>query len=163
VPDDAVRDEAERSSASNDDAVERARSTASTSTSGQPDEQASDQQFPAEYVRQLREENAERRTAAKAAEERARHAEEALLDLAIAKHASILKDPEVLFLTVKREDLLGDSGLPDPEKIKAAALDLAQSKPYLDARIPDGDIDQGQKGEQPKTFDFSRMLRDAAG
>lgn len=122
------------------------------------------QSFDADYVRELREENAARRVELKEAHERREAAVNALFEREIEKHASILRDPEALTAFAKREELMDEeTGLPDADKIKAAALDLVAQKPYLDARKPEGDIDQGRKGEPPKVFDLSRMLRDAAG
>ena len=119
--------------------------------------------FPAEYVRELREENASRRIEAKEATERAATLSRVALEHAVERSATSLKTPADLLLYVEPADLVGEDGLPDPEKIADAVRNLLEQRPYLDARKPEGDIDQGRRGEQQKVFDLSRMLRDAAG
>ena len=121
--------------------------------------------FPADYVKQLRDENASRRVESKEAREIADAAIGFATDLAVKMFASkVLKDPTDLLAYVKAEDLVDERGLPDPTKVQQAAVDLVEKKPHLDARMPEGDIDQGPRGPlPPKELDFAKMLRDAAG
>jgi hypothetical protein len=140
--------------------------TDSQSPPAEPGEQDHTQEpdsFPAEYVRQLRDENAARRVEAKEATEAAESARRAALELAVERHGAFMKEPADLLLYVSRNELVGEDGLPDEAKIKEAVLKLLDERPHLDARKPEGDIDQGRRGEPTPAFDFSRMLRDAAG
>ncbi len=49
------------------------------------------------------------------------------------------------------------------EKIAAAARALVAKKAHLASRAPAGDVDQAARGKIAETFDFSAMLRGAAG
>lgn len=133
-------------------------------------EPESDGRYPAEVVEGLRREAAERRTRAREAEEALATAQEQnkalsarLLDLTVTAHAGTLADPADLLTYTEAGELLGDDGLPDPEKVTTAAAELVARKPQL-ARRPLGDIDQGARGTAPEApFDFAGLLKRAAG
>lgn len=117
------------------------------------------QTFDKDYVEKLRKEAAEARTKAKRADELAAR----LLEATIASATSgILADASDLRANVSDEDLLDDDGLPDPEKIKTAASELAQRKPHLADRRPAGNVDQGAR-PQPESVDLAGMIRGLAG
>jgi hypothetical protein len=136
-----------------------------------PEQPGEDGRYPAEVVERLRREAAERRTRARdayqalaAANARAEAASARLLALSVERYAGALADPADLLTYVKAEDLLGDDGLPGPDRITAAANELLSRKPHLGNRRPAGDIDQGPRGTTPpEPFDFSAVLREAAG
>jgi hypothetical protein len=104
----------------------------------EPDDDA--QTFPASYVRQLREENANYRTRAK--DRDALHAK--LLDLVVAEGTrGVLEDSGDLRAHVSDAELLDDAGMPDVDKVRAKAEELAAGRPHLAARQrPTGDIGQ---------------------
>lgn len=106
--------------------------------------------FSREYVETLRKENAARRTEVEPLRLALR---EAYLEKG---SAGVLHDP------VPWDDAFTDeeTGLPDVEKIKAAAEALAQEKPHL-ARVR-GDAGQGFRGEQSDSVDLASMLRQGA-
>jgi hypothetical protein len=125
--------------------------------------------FDADYVKRLRDENAARRTAAKEADDRAAAAGEradrllaALWDARRAQAtADVLADPTDLDGTV---EMLDDDGVPDPDRIKAAAEALVEAKPHLAARKVVGDVGQGARGKPtPEPFDLSAVIRERAG
>lgn len=119
--------------------------------------------FPREVVQRLRQENAERRTAATAAEERARSLQERLLAAEVALTArDLLQDPTDLLAHVEAAELVDEDGAPDAERIAAAVAALLERKPHLGPRRPAGDVDQGARPSAPPPFDLSEVLRSAA-
>lgn len=112
--------------------------------------------FSRAYVEKLRNENAEHRTKAKRADELATR-----LLVATVREATrgILADPTDLALN---EDLHGEDGFPDAEKITEAARTLVERKPHLGDRRPVGAVEQGPR-EQPKDVDLAGLLRSLAG
>ncbi|MGV0746397.1 hypothetical protein [Mycolicibacterium sp. XJ870] len=93
--------------------------------------------FTREYVEGLRKENADHRTKAKAAEERA----DALahrLHAALVRATGKLVDPDALPFNADHLD--------DDEKLSAAIEVLTNAKPYLKARKATGDAGQGPRG-----------------
>lgn len=130
------------------------------------------QTFDAAYVTRLRQEAAERRVAARTAEESlavAAGALEALRDRLLALEvasatAGVLADPSDLLTFVSASDLADDDGNPDAEKIKSAASALVERKSHLAPRLgPTGDVDQGARAPGPEAFDLAGALRAAAG
>lgn len=111
--------------------------------------------FDESYVKGLRDEAAKHRREKKALADR-------LLDSTITSTASDLADPADLLVYVDRAELVGEDGLPDPERIIAAQADLLGRKPHLRSREPRGDIDQGGRGAEVETFSFNDWLRAAA-
>lgn len=135
-------------------------------------EPSADGTFPAEYVANLRREAAERRVAAREAEQatatataRLEALQGRLLALEVAAAtAGVLADPSDLLTFVNAADLADDDGNPDAEKIKSAAVELASRKPHLAPRLgPTGDVDQGARAPGPEAFDLAGALRLAAG
>lgn len=127
--------------------------------------------FDAEYVATLRRENAERRAAARDAEE-ALTATRTSLDLAHARLLVLevadatrdaLADPSDLLANVDPTTLVGEDGTPDAEKIKAATAELLGRKPHLARPTkPTGNVDQGARPPSAPVFDFAGALRRAA-
>jgi hypothetical protein len=138
----------------------------------QPDDQG---RFPGDYVRELRAENARRRSEAREARERADRADERLratqgrlADLTInTAAAGILAAPDDLLRYVEAGQLVDDDGNPDPAKVRAAAEQLVKDRPHLAPRKPAvaGDVDQGARPEGPPPIGetFAGMLKRAAG
>lgn len=120
--------------------------------------------FDASYVRGLRAEAARHRTAAReaAAERDAARAEaaeraEELLTIRLENAIRdadrrpgggwpLLADRADLLTFRTREQLLGEDGQPDPERIAAAIKDLTHAKPHLAYRVPG--IEQGPRFDQ---------------
>lgn len=129
-----------------------------------------DGRYPAEVVARLRQEAADRRQRARTAEEalevangRVSALSDRLLAVEIASATStILADPADLSTFAEAADLTGEDGLPDRDKIVAAANDLVARKPHLASRRPAGDVDQGARGRPAESFDFAARLRAAA-
>ena len=127
----------------------------------QPD---GDGRFDRAYVEQLHAEAAARRVEAKAATERGDAMATRLGALTVTQAAAgILDDPADLTRYVDAAELAGDDGLPDPEKVKAAAEKLATDKPTLAKRRIAGDAGQGPRGTPtpPPVADFAEILRGA--
>ena len=141
----------------------------------QPDETppGDDGRFDADYVAGLRSENAQRRREAQEQREKADRADErlrttqaALVDLTInTAAAGVLASPDDLTRYVPAAELVDADGNPDAGKVKAAAEKLAKDRPHLAPRAPavTGDVDQGPRPAGPAPFDFSQLLRNAAG
>jgi hypothetical protein len=111
----------------------------------EPDLKDEPETFDAEYVHKLRAENADARTKRKAAEDVRDAALGRLWEAERARAcAGILADPTDLEGTV---DMLDDDGVPDFDRIKTAAEELAKTKPHLRPRKPTEPIDQGVRGE----------------
>jgi hypothetical protein len=101
--------------------------------------------FDREYVEKLRAENADARTKRKAAEDARDAALGRVWEAERARAcAGILADPTDLDGTV---DMLDEHGVPDYERIKAAAEELTKAKPHLKPRRPSEPIDQGARSE----------------
>lgn len=94
--------------------------------------------FPAEYVRELREENAKSRTKAKRADDLA-----ARLVTSLAAGTGRLADPSDLPVT---EALMDDDGMPDEAKLLAAVDELLTRKPHLAATRPVATWDRESEG-----------------
>lgn len=112
--------------------------------------------FSRAYVEKLRTENAEHRTKAKRADELASRLLAATVQDATR---GILADPTDLALS---DDLYGEDGFPDPEKITEAARALVERKPHLGDRRPTTGVEQGPRSEAPGV-DLAGMLRTLAG
>ena len=54
-------------------------------------------------------------------------------------------------------------GYPDETKVRAAAEDVARSKPHLAKRRAAGDVDQGARPEAAEPVNLAGLLRDRAG
>ena len=70
--------------------------------------------------------------------------------------ADVLADP--LYSLEWSDDWNGGDGLPDPEKVKAAAEKLAESRPFL-ARGPRGSVGQGEHSASQGSTGLSELLR----
>ncbi|GAB2934162.1 hypothetical protein GCM10027047_33230 [Rhodococcus aerolatus] len=107
--------------------------------------------FSADYVKELRDEAAANRVAAK----RAATLETALRDAVISNVAkSILADPTDLAWS---DDLADDDGMPDPDAIRQAATALAARKPHL-GRVS-GDAGQGFRGDDSGSVSLLELLK----
>lgn len=111
--------------------------------------------FPAEYVRELREENAKSRTKAKRADDLA-----ARLVVSLAAGTGRLADPSDLPYA---DDLLDDDGMPDEAKVLAAVDELLTRKPHLASTRVAGDVGQGARGDAVEMVSLAEMLRTGAG
>lgn len=111
--------------------------------------------FPAEYVRELREENAKSRTKAKRADDLAQR-----LVTAYASESRKLADPSDLPMS---DDLLGEDGTPDRDKVLAAVDELLMRKPHLASTRVAGDVGQGARGHAVETVSLAELLRNGAG
>ncbi len=120
-----------------------------TAPSGEPEA------FPAEYVRELREENAKHRTKAKRVDDLTQR-----LVTAYAEGTGRLADPTDLPVS---DDLLDDYGAPDRDKVLAAVDELLTRKPHLAATRPVGDVGQGVRGDITPMVSLAEMLRLGAG
>lgn len=116
--------------------------------------------FDEAYVNKLREENAEQRTKAKEASEKAQKAAERLAHLTIRDSVQdVLADPTDLLTLVPGADVYNEDGEVDPAKAQAVAEALVERKPYLAARKFGGDVGQGQRGTvEPPARSFHDML-----
>jgi len=141
-------------------------------TEGDEVQPGDDGRYDAEYVQKLRGEAADRRTAAKAAEDAlaaaqktARVTSERLLAAEVRDAArAILADPSDLLLNTEATELVGDDGQPDTDKIKAAAEALVAAKPHLAAKRVTGDVGQGARGATtPPAVTFGDLVRGAVG
>lgn len=111
--------------------------------------------FPREYVERLRQESAGYRTRAQRADALA----ERLMTATVREAtAGILADPTDLPAS---DDLLGEDGMPDPERIRTAANALVGRKPHLADRRPRGDADQGAR-PPAADVDLAGILRSRA-
>lgn len=134
-------------------------STPPTGSGAPPEEPKT---FDAEYVKSLRDEAAKHRNEKKASEEKAQALSQRLLDQMVKSSCTELADPGDLLAWVAKEDLLGEDGLPDEEKILAAQSDLLERKPHLRTRDARGDIDQGGRGGEVDSFSFNDWLKSHA-
>ncbi len=113
--------------------------------------------FPRRVVEELRREAAGYRTRAQRADE----AMQRLMTATIEKTTTgILADPSDLPAS---EDLHGEDGWPDPQKVEAAARDLVSRKPHLAVRSVAGDVGQGVRGDEAEEpFSLAAALRAGA-
>lgn len=109
--------------------------------------------FSRSYVEALRAENGKHRTRAKSLSEK--------LISAYAAQTGRLHDPTDLAAT---DDLLGEDGVPDPERIKDAVEGLIKAKPHLARIRPVGNVGQGSttEGTTDGAGAFASMLRGVA-
>jgi hypothetical protein len=109
--------------------------------------------FPRSYVEELRAENAARRKDA----DQVGPLREALQDAYLRQACEgVLHDP----ISWSEEFNNPETGMPDPEKIRAAAEALAEEKPHL-ARVR-GDAGQGFRGSESDSVDLAGILRAGA-
>jgi hypothetical protein len=112
--------------------------------------------FDADYVKALRQEAAENRTAAKSATERGDHLHELLLGRTIeAAAADVLRDPNDLDRSDSR--LYDEAGFPSLDGAREVATDLAAAKPWL--AKPAGNISQGAR-EATEPVGFGQLIRE---
>jgi hypothetical protein len=127
-------------------------STEAIEVAEQAAEPASDT-FPAETVRELRDELAKRRVKAREQTETAN----ARLLSAYAAADGRLVEPDLLELS---DDLLDDDGFIDRTKVATAIDDLLKAKPYLSARRPITPIVQGVQPQAPQDSGLFSLIRD---
>lgn len=106
-----------------------------------PTEAQEPRTYDEDYVKALRDEAAGHRVKAKRADTLA-----AALVTSIAAGTGKLVDPRDL---PHGEHLLGEDGLPDPEKIGAAIDVLIRERPHLASRRPTGHLEQGARPDEP--------------
>lgn len=111
--------------------------------------------FPASYVKELREENAKHRVAAKRSE-----ALTARLVTALAAQTGRLADPTDLPVS---DAVMAEDGLPDAAKVAAAVDDLLTKKPHLGSTRVAGDVGQGARGDTGPMVSLGDLLRAGAG
>jgi hypothetical protein len=111
--------------------------------------------FPRAYVEELRTENKDLRTKAKDVD---KYREAAMLAARRLATAGILHSPDDLPIS---DEFWAEDGLPDYEKIRKAAEELASERPYL-ARAR-GSVGQGARPEPSPEFSLAAALRKAAG
>lgn len=107
--------------------------------------------FSREYVAKLRQEAAEARVKAKRTDD----ANARLLAAYVAGTGRIV-DPDAVALS---DDLIGDDGLVDREKVAAKVDALVAAKPYLASRTPTSPIPQGALPEEPEPVGLFARLR----
>jgi hypothetical protein len=122
---------------------------------GTPSGEPEPETFPKEYVQRLRTESAGYRVKAQRADDATAKLTALLIEKATA---DLLADPTDLPIT---DDLLGEDGWPDVQKIEDAARALIVQKPHL-GRRPSGDVGQGVRGEETDTVSLAAMLRRGA-
>lgn len=106
--------------------------------------------FPRSYVEELRVESAAHRVRAKELEAAHEGLQSALQALAVEHYArGVLTDVAALQWS---DELAGDDGLPDGDKIRAAAEQLVAERPSLGR--PGGQVLQGAHGEQAQGFSW---------
>ena len=110
--------------------------------------------FPRSYVEELRAESAANRVKAGKTDEAMAALYDAARQLATA---GILHDPKDLPNGDYTDE---ETGLPSADKMRTAAIELAEAKPYL-ARVR-GPIEQGPRGEVQQSETLAGMLRAAA-
>lgn len=116
--------------------VDHGKSASGDSGNGPGNDPGKTDLFPREYVEELRKESKGYRTRSQQMAQKLVHS--------IAAQNGRLADPTDLPFG---DDLLGEDGFPDPEKIEQAISDLIEKKPHLAAIRPKGDIGQGQREE----------------
>lgn len=129
---------------------------ASTPDAAEATSEGQEDTFSRSYVEELRAESARHRIGAKRADELARR-----LVSSYVEATGRLHDPRDLAFS---DDLMGEDGFPDPEKVTSAVEALIKDRPHL-ARIRlVGDVGQGVTNEGASTglAAFGDMLRSAA-
>jgi hypothetical protein len=106
------------------------------------------EQFPAEYVRKLRDEAAKHRTRAQRADDLA-----ARLHTALVAATGRLADPDDLPYK--------GAHLDDPDALAASVDELLARKPHLASRKPSGDVGQGASASAD-VVDLAELLRGRA-
>jgi hypothetical protein len=109
--------------------------------------------FPAETVRELRDELAKRRVRSK---EQSAAANARLLGAYVAADGRLI-DAEMLSVS---DDLMGDDGLLDQAKVSEAIDTLIAAKPYLSARKPTTPIVQGVQPQVPEAAGLLTLIRE---
>lgn len=108
--------------------------------------------YSADYVRELRAENAERRLKAKRVDD-----PNTRLARAYAQQdGRLIESSELAY----GEHLLDDDGLVDPAKVTAAIDELLQAKPYLASQRPLQPIAQGVREDVPEQPGLFSLLRE---
>lgn len=74
-----------------------------------------------------------------------------------------MADASDLWLRTSLDELVGEDGTVDFEKVAAAVDEALADKPHWASRRPRGDADQGTRGQAPAPVDFAGMLQQAAG
>lgn len=108
--------------------------------------------YSAEYVRELRAENAERRMKAKRVDD----ANTRLARAYAQQDGRLIESSELTY----GEHLLDDDGLVDPAKVTAAIDALLQAKPYLASQRPLQPIAQGVREDVPEQPGLFSLLRE---
>jgi hypothetical protein len=130
---------------------------------GTPEPENEPETFDRDYVVGLRDEAAQHRVRAREAEtERDRLRERLIEDNVRHLAAGTLADPADLIHFGDPDALVDEDGLPDPDRIVAAARDLVRNRPHLASRRPTGTVEQGARDE-PAGVDLAGMLRTRAG
>jgi hypothetical protein len=123
-------------------------------TEDQPEaDQGEPEVFTREYVQGLRDQAAAGRVATR----RADQAEQRLREYAVRLWAGVLQDPSDLQYS---DELNGEDGWPDPDRIKEAATALLAKKPHLGR--PTGSVGQGVHSDQAESVDLAALLRSGA-
>lgn len=126
------------------------------------------QTFDAEYVRKLRAEAAERRTAQRELEQRVEQLQAQVdgyrqqdFDRTVTELADgRLADPRDLLAHVERDELTTDDGAADPDRVAHAIDRLLSDRPHLRASLPRGDADGGSRGAPvTRSPSFGDVLR----
>ena len=110
--------------------------------------------FGADYVRQLREESAAHRVKAKRIDDA-----NTRLVAAYAAADGRLVDVDALAYS---DDLTGDDGLIDREKVAEAIAKLVEAKPYLASRRPTTPLPQGVREDVPTVPGLFDLIRQRA-
>lgn len=108
--------------------------------------------YSADYVRELRAENAERRLKAKRVDD----ANSRLARAYAQQDGRLIESSELAY----GEHLLDDDGLVDPAKVTAAIDALLQAKPYLASQRPLQPIAQGVREDVPDQPGLFSLLRE---
>lgn len=116
-----------------------------------------DETFSRAYVEELRTESARHRVNAKKADELSRR-----LVASYVEATGRLHDARDLAFS---DDLMGEDGYPDLEKVTSAVEALIKERPHLARIRPVGDVGQGaaSEGTSSGVTAFGDMLRSAAG
>ena len=110
--------------------------------------------FGADYVRQLREESAAHRVKAKRIDDA-----NTRLVAAYAAADGRLVDVDALAYS---DDLTGDDGLVEREKVADAIAKLVEAKPYLASRRPTTPLPQGVREDVPTVPGLFDLIRQRA-
>jgi hypothetical protein len=117
----------------------------------QPQE-AEPETYPAEYVRELRDESAKHRVKAKRIDDA-----NARLIAAYATTDGRLVDVSALAVT---DDLLGSDGLVDPDAVTERIGEIIAAKPYLQSRRPTTPIPQGVREDAGDEVGLFGLIRE---